>query len=85
MEFLGFDEKAKYSESELESAIIDKLEGFLLELGKGFLFEARQKRFTFDEDHSQAKIKGRKLRKIGKIFKEALLGPIGFEPITNRL
>jgi predicted nuclease of restriction endonuclease-like (RecB) superfamily len=51
LEFLGLDEKAKYSETELESAIIDKLEHFLLELGKGFLFEARQKRFTFDEDH----------------------------------
>jgi hypothetical protein len=35
----------------LESAIIDKLQKFLLELGKGFLFEARQKRFTFNEKH----------------------------------
>ncbi len=51
LEFLGLDENAKYSESDLESAIIDKIEHFLLELGKGFLFEARQKRFTFDEDH----------------------------------
>ncbi len=51
LEFLGLDEKTKYSESDLESAIIDKIEHFLLELGKGFLFEARQKRFTFDEDH----------------------------------
>jgi predicted nuclease of restriction endonuclease-like (RecB) superfamily len=51
LEFLGLKEEAKYSESDLESAIIDKLEHFLLELGKGFLFEARQKRFTFDEDH----------------------------------
>ena len=51
LEFLGLDENAKYSESDMESAIIDKLEHFLLELGKGFLFEARQKRFTFDEDH----------------------------------
>lgn len=51
LEFLGLDEQARYSESGLESAIIDKLEQFLLELGKGFLFEARQKRFTFDEDH----------------------------------
>jgi predicted nuclease of restriction endonuclease-like (RecB) superfamily len=51
LEFLGLDEKEKYSETDLESAIIDKLEQFLLELGKGFLFEARQKRFTFDEEH----------------------------------
>ncbi len=51
LEFLGLDEKTKYSESDLETAIINRLEHFLLELGKGFLFEARQKRFTFDEDH----------------------------------
>ena len=51
LEFLGLDERARYSESELESAIITHLEKFLLELGKGFLFEARQKRFTFDGDH----------------------------------
>lgn len=51
LEFLGLDEKSGYSESDLETAIIDRLEHFLLELGKGFLFEARQRRFTFDEDH----------------------------------
>jgi predicted nuclease of restriction endonuclease-like (RecB) superfamily len=51
LEFLGLDESTHYSESDLESAIIDKLETFLLELGKGFLFESRQKRFTFDADH----------------------------------
>ncbi|OGG46877.1 MAG: hypothetical protein A3F84_00385 [Candidatus Handelsmanbacteria bacterium RIFCSPLOWO2_12_FULL_64_10] len=51
LEFLGLAEKPAYSESDLEAAIIDKLQQFLLELGKGFLFEARQKRFTFDEDH----------------------------------
>lgn len=51
LEFLGLEEKPAYSESDLESAIIDKLQHFLLELGKGFLFEARQKRFTFGDDH----------------------------------
>ena len=51
LEFLGLGEKAAYSEVDLESALIDHLEHFLLELGKGFLFEARQKRFTFDGDH----------------------------------
>ena len=51
LEFLGLEEHASYSESDLESALITHLERFLLELGKGFLFEARQKRFTFDEDH----------------------------------
>lgn len=51
LEFLGLAEKPTYSENEMETAIIDRLETFLLELGKGFLFEARQKRFTFDNDH----------------------------------
>lgn len=51
LEFLGLDEHADYSESDLESTLITHLKTFLLELGKGFLFEARQKRFTFDEDH----------------------------------
>ena len=51
LEFLGLDAQARYSESDLESALISHLEKFLLELGKGFLFEARQKRFTFDGDH----------------------------------
>jgi len=51
LEFLGLSEQAVYSESELETAIINKLENFLLELGKGFLFEARQQRFTFDDEH----------------------------------
>lgn len=51
LEFLGLADRPHYSEDELESAIIDHLQTFLLELGKGFLFEARQKRFTFDNDH----------------------------------
>ena len=51
LEFLGLRERSRYSESDLESAIINQIERFLLELGKGFLFEARQKRFTFDEEH----------------------------------
>ncbi|MCL1995451.1 MAG: PDDEXK nuclease domain-containing protein [Defluviitaleaceae bacterium] len=51
LEFLDLEEDSSYSETDLESAIISKLSNFLLELGKGFLFEARQKRFTFDEDH----------------------------------
>jgi hypothetical protein len=51
LEFLGLREQQRFSESELESAIITRIEQFLLELGKGFLFEARQKRFTLGEDH----------------------------------
>jgi predicted nuclease of restriction endonuclease-like (RecB) superfamily len=51
LEFLGLEEKTRYSEADLESAIVTHIENFLLELGKGFLFESRQKRFTFDEEH----------------------------------
>jgi predicted nuclease of restriction endonuclease-like (RecB) superfamily len=51
LEFLGLKEDSTYSETDLETAIINKIEHFLLELGKGFLFEARQKRFTYDDQH----------------------------------
>ena len=51
LEFLGLEESEKFSETDLESAIIDKLQKFLLELGKGYLFEARQKRFSYDEEN----------------------------------
>lgn len=49
LEFLGLKPDVAYSETKLENAIISKMQQFLLELGKGFLFEARQKRFTFEE------------------------------------
>lgn len=49
LEFMGLKSDASYSETALESAIINKLQQFLLEMGKGFLFEARQKRFSFEE------------------------------------
>lgn len=49
LEFAGLEDKASYHESDLESAVIDKMQKFLLELGKGFLFEQRQKRFTFHD------------------------------------
>ena len=48
LEFLDLKEDNRYTESELETAIINKLEYFMLELGKGFLFEGRQRRFTFE-------------------------------------
>jgi predicted nuclease of restriction endonuclease-like (RecB) superfamily len=51
LEFLGLEEKAIYTESELEEAIINHLQTFLLEMGRGFCFEARQKRITFDNTH----------------------------------
>lgn len=51
LEFLGLEEHHRYSESDLETAIISQIERFLLEMGKGFLFQARQRRFTFDDEH----------------------------------
>ncbi|MBX2958929.1 MAG: DUF1016 family protein [Flavobacteriales bacterium] len=51
LEFIGLPEKSAYSESDLEQGIIDKLEHFLLELGTGFTFVARQKRISFDDKH----------------------------------
>ena len=51
LEFLELKEEAEYSESDVEQAIIDQLQSFLLEMGKGFCFEARQKRITFDNTH----------------------------------
>ena len=51
LEFLGLKELPEYSESKLESRIIDNLQRFLLELGTGFAFVGRQVRFTFDEEH----------------------------------
>jgi predicted nuclease of restriction endonuclease-like (RecB) superfamily len=51
LEFLGLEEKSVYTETDLENCVLSNLQKFLLEMGKGFLFEARQKRFTFDEEH----------------------------------
>lgn len=51
LEFLGLEQLPDYSETELESKIIDELQKFLLELGKGFTFVGRQVRFTFEEEH----------------------------------
>ena len=46
LEFAGLGERPSYSEADLESALLDHLQAFLLELGTGFCFEARQKRIT---------------------------------------
>ena len=54
LEFLDLKEETKYSEKELEKKIIDKLQTFLLELGKGFTFVERQKRLTFNDHHFYA-------------------------------
>lgn len=51
LEFLGLPEKSEYSESQLEQKLINKIENFLLELGNGFTFVARQKRISFDDKH----------------------------------
>lgn len=54
LEFLGIPESHRLVESNLEQALIDNLQHFLLELGKGFAFIGRQKRLTFDGDHYYA-------------------------------
>lgn len=54
LEFLGIPESHRLVESKVEEALIDNLQSFLLELGKGFAFVARQKRLTLDGDHFYA-------------------------------
>jgi predicted nuclease of restriction endonuclease-like (RecB) superfamily len=51
LEFLGLEDKAPFTESQLEERIITNLQHFLLELGRGFCFEHRQRRITFDNRH----------------------------------
>ncbi len=51
LEFLDLNENKLYTEKEIETKILDDLQKFLLELGQGFSFVARQKRFTIDNDH----------------------------------
>jgi len=51
LEFLGLEQRTSYTESDLEESIITHLQNFLLEMGRGFCFEARQKRITFDNTH----------------------------------
>ena len=51
LEFLGLDDKLAVDESDLENALMDHLQEFLLELGKGFCFEARQKRILIDDEY----------------------------------
>ena len=54
LEFLGIPESHHLIESQVEEALINNLQHFLLELGKGFAFIGRQKRLTFDGDHYYA-------------------------------
>lgn len=55
-EFLGLDAKEAYSEKDLENSLLAHLEEFLLEMGKGFCFEARQKRIIIDDEYYFADI-----------------------------
>lgn len=50
-EFLGLTPRETMTESALEDLLLDKLHGFLLELGRGFCFEARQKRLLIGDEH----------------------------------
>jgi hypothetical protein len=51
LEFLGLNHNEHHFESDFEKALITHIQKFLLELGRGFTFEARQKRISFDDEH----------------------------------
>lgn len=51
LEFVGLGEKERFGEDELEARLMERLKNFLLELGRGFSFVARQKRITVGEEH----------------------------------
>lgn len=51
LDFIGIPQGEHFLENDIEQMLIDKLQHFLLELGKGFTFVARQKRISFDNDH----------------------------------
>jgi len=53
LDFTGLETKESYSENDLESAILHHIEDFLLELGTGFCFEARQKRISIENEHDR--------------------------------
>jgi len=53
LEFTGLKERTEYSESDLETALLNHIQDFLLELGKGFCFESRQRRITLSNEHDR--------------------------------
>lgn len=53
LEFVGLPERNQYSECDLETALLDHIQSFILELGNGFCFESRQKRITIDNEHDR--------------------------------
>jgi len=53
LEFVGMPERGQYSECDLETALLDHIQSFMLELGNGFCFEARQKRISMDNEHDR--------------------------------
>jgi predicted nuclease of restriction endonuclease-like (RecB) superfamily len=53
LEFTGLKDRAEYSENDLETALLNHIQDFLLELGKGFCFESRQKRITINNEHDR--------------------------------
>jgi predicted nuclease of restriction endonuclease-like (RecB) superfamily len=83
LEFLGLPEQARYSESDLEGAVISQIERFLLEMGKGFLFEARQKRFRDEGAERMSGAVGHK--RVAKDFIERYPIPIPPLPEQRRI
>jgi predicted nuclease of restriction endonuclease-like (RecB) superfamily len=64
LEFTGLGERPEYTESDLEGALLDHLQQFLLELGTGFCFEGRQKRITVGSEHATTSCSTRRLRHV---------------------
>jgi predicted nuclease of restriction endonuclease-like (RecB) superfamily len=78
-EFLGLKREELYAESQVERALLDHLQDFLMEMGKGFCFVARQRRVTFDNDHFwiDLLLYNRRLKCLVAI--ELILGPFRHE------
>ena len=74
LEFVGLEDKSSYHEDDLEAAVLNKLQDFLLEMGKGFLFEKRQRRFTFNDKnfYCDLVLYNRFLRSLDKITIEIM-------------
>lgn len=84
LEFVGLAEHSRYSENELESALLDHLQSFLLELGAGFCFEARQKRITVGNEHDYIDLVFYHRRLRCNLLTISRYAPLSLWPAANR-
>ncbi len=80
-EFLGIKESEKYTESDIEQAIIDNLQQFLLEFGKGFAFVGRQQRITLNNRHFYVDLVFYHIKLKCYVLVDLKLGEISYEHI----